>query len=101
RAERVELRFLDVAVPLDEARTARVEPARARRVDRARDVALEHDRLPLAPQLRVRDRYRGEQRARVRMLRLLVENVPARNLGNLAEVHHEHAARDVADDVEV
>src|SRR5205809_586449 len=57
-AERVERRVLDVAVALDEARTAGMEVTRARRVHRARDVALEHDRLALTAELGVRDRHR-------------------------------------------
>src|SRR5204863_3595074 len=40
-AERIERRILDVTVACLEARTARVEVARARRVQRARHVALE------------------------------------------------------------
>ncbi len=59
--------------PSVEARAARVEPAGARRVDRARDVALEHDLLARAPEIRVGDRHGREQRARVRVLRLGVE----------------------------
>ena len=47
-AERAELRLLDVAVALDEARAARVEPAGSGRVDRVRDVALEDDRAAAA-----------------------------------------------------
>src|SRR4051794_3840396 len=38
-------RVLDVAMPLVEARAARVEVARRRRVDRVRHVAFEHDVL--------------------------------------------------------
>src|SRR5262245_33330395 len=57
-AKRVERRFLDVAMPLVEPGAARMEPAGARRVDRARYVAFEHDRLALAAELRVRNRHR-------------------------------------------
>ena len=51
-ADAVELRRLDVAMPGVEARAAGVEPARRRRVDRVRDVALEHDRLARAAERR-------------------------------------------------
>src|SRR5690349_11716600 len=41
-----------------------VEPAGGRRVDRARDIALQPDALPLGAPVRVRDRHRGQQRDR-------------------------------------
>src|SRR5215216_1818657 len=56
-AERVERRVLDVAVTLDEPRAAWMEVAAARRIHGARNVALEHDRLALAADVRVRDRH--------------------------------------------
>ena len=46
---------------------AGAEPAAARRVDRARHVALEHDPLALALPLRIGVRHGREQRLRVRM----------------------------------
>ena len=49
-AARLELRLVHVAHARLEARAARVEPAAAGRVDRARHVALEHDRLAAAGQ---------------------------------------------------
>src|SRR6476620_11541173 len=100
-AEWIERWLLDVAMPFDEARAARVEPARARRIDRARDVAFEDDRLALAAALGVRDRNRRKECARVRVLRLLVERVTRRELRDLAQVHDHHAVGDVADDVQV
>ena len=51
------------------------EPAAARRVDRARHVALEHDPLALAFPLRVRMGYRRQQCLRVRMAGLVVQVV--------------------------
>src|SRR4249919_347192 len=42
-AERIERWILHVAVPFLEPRAARMEAAAARRIDRARNVALEHD----------------------------------------------------------
>src|SRR5829696_619045 len=75
--ERIEGRILHVAVPLLEARAARMEAAAAWRIHRARNVALEHDRLPRAAELAVGD------------------------LGDLAEVHDHDAVRDVTDDVQV
>ena len=47
-AEAAESRLVDVAVPSRGTRAARVEAAACRRVDRARHVALEHDRLAAA-----------------------------------------------------
>src|SRR6266568_2984949 len=72
-AEGVQLRLFDVAVAFVEPGTARVEAAAARRIDRARDVAFQHDGLPRAPELRIRDGHSGEQSTRVRVLRLPVE----------------------------
>ena len=101
RPEVVERRLVDVAVPFVEAGAARVEAAGARRVDRIRDVTLEHDPAAQAPARRVRDRHGREERARVRMLGRRVELLLVRDLGDLAEVHHEHAVGDVTDDVQV
>src|SRR5919204_525982 len=97
-AERVERRVLDVAVPVAEAGAPGVEVARGRRVDRVRHVALEHDRLPLAPELRIGDRHRREERARVRMLGRGVELLARGELGDLAQVHDHHPVGDVPDD---
>src|SRR5262245_60920424 len=72
-AEGIE-RWIDhVAVPRLEARAARMEVAGARRIERARNVALEHDRLPGATALGIGDRNGRKQRSRVGMLGLLVE----------------------------
>src|SRR4051794_26228079 len=67
-----------------EARAARMEPACRRRVDWARHVTLEHDRLAGAGRARVRDRDGREQRPRVRMLRMLVEVECRADLDDLA-----------------
>ena len=79
---------------------ARVEAAAARRVDRARHVALEHDPLALR-RSRIGDRHRREQRLGVRVDRPLVELLGRRELDDLAEVHHRDAVGDVAHDAEV
>ena len=100
-AERVEGWIDDVAVACLEPRAARMEVARARRVQRARHVALEHDRLAGATTLGIGDRNGGEQRSRIRVLGLLVELQLWRQLDDLAEVHDEDAVGDVPDDVEV
>src|SRR5439155_4361570 len=100
-AELVERRRVDVAVALDEAWAARVEPARARRIDRVRDVALEDNLLAGAALLRIGDGYGREERARVRMLRRVVELVAIGELDGVTEIHDHHAVGDVADDVQV
>src|SRR5947207_7758125 len=87
-AGRRELGLVDVARALLEARAARVEPARAGWIDRARHVALEHDRLACAGDVGVRDRDCGEQGARVRMLWMVVELAAGGHLDHLAQVHH-------------
>src|SRR5712691_3410767 len=60
----------DVVAALGELcpRASRVEAAARRRIDRRRDVALEDDPLLLRGEVRVRDRDRREQRARVGVL---------------------------------
>src|SRR5919109_343141 len=98
-ASNTTMRRLDVAVALVEARAARVKPACARRVDRARHVALEHDPPPLPADLGIRDRDGGEERARIRVLRLRVEAVPRSDLHGVTEVHDHDAVGDVANDV--
>ena len=78
-----------------------VEPARARRIDGARNVPFEDDRLTLPPELGIRDRNRGQERARIRVLRLAVQRLAVGNLGDLPEIHDHHAVRDVSDDIEI
>src|SRR5262245_54230185 len=58
--EGAQQRLVHVADSLVEARAARMEAARGGRVQRARDVALEHDPLALPPELGVGDRHRRE-----------------------------------------
>src|SRR5947207_12901864 len=70
---------------------ARPEAAAGRRVRRARDIALEHDPLALAPLRRLFDRYRREQRLRIRMRRLVVDLLLVADLDNLAAIYHGHA----------
>src|SRR5205823_3580509 len=100
-AEWVERRRLYVTVARPETWAARMEPARGRRIERARHVSLEHDLLPRTAELGVRDRNRREQRAGVRMLRLAVELGARRDLDGVPEVHDHDAVRDVTDDVQV
>ena len=78
-----------------------MEAAAARRIDRARDVPLEHDPLALRSQIRIRDRDRREQRLGVRHDRPRVELLGRRELDDLAEVHHGDPVAHVADDSEV
>ena len=78
-----------------------MEVARARWVHRAGHVALQHDRLALPAERRVCDRHRREERARVGVLGLGVEQVSRGDLHDLAEVHHQHAVGNVPDDVEI
>ena len=70
------LRLVDRADRLG-ARAARVEAAARRRVERARDVALEHDpRSLLRASRRVGDRHGGQQRGRVRVPRVARTGAP-------------------------
>ena len=90
---------LDLGADLLRDRAAGAEAAAGGRVDRARDVALEHDPLVLAARDRLR--VRREERHRVRVERPAEELLRGRQLDDLAEVHHRDSVGDVADDGEV
>src|SRR3954470_4890868 len=92
-------RRLDLGAHGLRERAARAEPAAARRVDRARDVAAQHDARRLPP--RLRHRNSGKQSLRVRMQRPREEVGRCRVLDDLAEVHDGYPVRDVSDDREV
>src|SRR5436190_1465816 len=94
-------RRLDLHADLRHVAATRVEAAARRRVDRARDVALEDDPLALVAQVRIRDRHGGEQRLGVRHDRPVVELLCRRELDEFAEVHHRDPVADVAHDAEV
>ncbi len=85
---------LGLAQPLVEP-APRVEAAARRRVDRARDVALEHDALALALGNGIGDRHGGQERPRVRVARRGIHDVRWPDLDDLAEVHHRDAVADV------
>ena len=74
-------------------RAAGVKMTAARRVHRARHVALQAD--PLALHLRVRHRHGGEQRLGIGMLRIAVELARVGQLDDAAEIHHRHAVGNV------
>ena len=97
----VDERRLDLGANLGRVAAARMEPAAARRVDRARHVPLEHDPLALRGQVRIRHRDGREQRLRVRHDRPLVQLLGRRQLHELAEIHDGDPVADVADDAEV
>src|SRR4029077_13912536 len=80
---------------------SRVESARARRVDRARHVALEHNGPARSRELRLRDGDGGQKRGGVRMARVPEEVRTAGLLDDLSQIHDEHAIGNVPDDVEV
>ena len=73
------------------ARAPGVEPAARRRVDRRGHVALQDDPPLLLGHVRVRDRHRRQQGARVGVLRVLVQRVARGHLDDLAQVHDRHA----------
>ena len=66
--ERAQERLLDIAHALVEARAARMEATGARRVDRARHIAIQDDRLTFAAELRIRDGNGRTQRLRCNLL---------------------------------
>src|SRR5712691_10625330 len=71
---------------IDCDRTARMEDAPRRRVERARYLAAQHHALALGLQLGVRDRHGGEQRLRVRMPGIFVEGAAVGDLHDLAQI---------------
>ena len=78
------------------------EPAPARRVDRARHVAFEHDPLPRPLLARVRHGHRGQQRLRVRVAGVLVQVVGRRPISTILPRYITATwSRDVAHDREV
>ena len=76
-----------------------MEPATRRRIDSARRIALQ-DHV-IAPDLRVGDRDRGDQRLGVGMTRTVEQLVPRRRLDELAEIHDGDAIADMAHHAEV
>ena len=97
----VDQRRLDLSADLRRVAAAGMEAAALRRVDRARDVALEHDPLPLLRQIGIGNRHRREQRLRVGHDRPRVELLGRRQLDELPEVHHRDPVAHVADDAEI
>ena len=80
----------------------RAEPAPRRRVDRARDVALEPDPLaPAAHRRLLHVGHRGQQRLGVGVVRAVVERLAVADLDDLAEIHHRDLGAEVPDDGEV
>src|SRR5215213_6678616 len=79
--------------------TPGVEAATAGRVDRARYVALQDDRVANGAGLR--HRHGRQQRLGVRMPRRGEDLLPWRHLDDLAEIHHGNAVRHMLDDCEV
>ena len=75
-----------------------MEAASGRRLDRARDIALQNN--PLAAIRFVNLWDCGKKRLCVRVLRRIVDHFLARKLHHLPEIHHTHPVGHVADDVE-
>ncbi len=100
---------IDELGPLDTAHVgcvaaARMKPATARGVDRARHLALEDDPLASCDSVLLACLYhrdRGQQRLGVGVDRARVEVVGRRDLDDDAQVHHRDPVGDVADDAEV
>src|SRR5256884_331479 len=78
-----------------------MEDTPARRIERARHFAAQHDPLTLGFERRIGDGHGREQRLRVRVQRRVVERLAVGDLDDLAEVHDGHAVGDVAHDREV
>src|SRR5262249_13264359 len=88
--------FLAHAAALREG-AAGMEAAPARRIDRTRHIALQHDAFALAGHVR----HGGQQGARIGMAALGIELRGRRNLRNLAEIHHGDTIADVLDHAQV
>src|SRR6266496_1268350 len=78
-----------------------VKDASRRRAERARHLAPQDRALAGELDRRVGDGHGREQGLGVRVLRVLVERLPVGQLDDLAEVHHGHLVRDVANRREV
>ena len=77
----------------------RVERATGRRMQRARNIALEYD--PFAYHRRIRHRGRRQQSSRVGMQRPLVEFFSRGDLDDTTEVHHAHPVAYMLHDAQV
>ena len=80
-------------------RAARVEAAAGRRIDRARDVALQHQAV--APGPRVRHRRRGDQRLGIGMQRPVEHGRLGADLDDPPEIHHRDPVADMLDHAKV
>ncbi len=76
-----------------------MKPATGRWVAGAREFARQHDAL--SPAARVERKIGREQRPRIGVGRIAEQGGCRPTLDNLAEIHHRHAIRDTADDVEI
>ncbi len=90
-----------IGADLGRVAAARVEATAARRVDRARHVAGQHDALARPLEHRVGHGHGREQRLGVGVDRPAVQLLGRRELDDLAEVHDRDAVGDVAHDPEV
>src|ERR1700730_3668421 len=91
--------LLIVCARRDTHRAATVEAASRWRIDRARNVTLEHDSL--ASHRGIGNGYRGEERLGVGVRRISVQLLARRNLDDLPEIHHGYARRYVFDNRQV
>ena len=82
-------------------RTARMETASARRIDRGGYVAGQDYPFPLRLDLRIGHGDRRNQRLRVRMKRLRIHLFAVGKFDYLPEVHDGYPVRDVADRPEI
>jgi hypothetical protein len=90
-------RGVDGGARVEHLGAAGPEVAAARRIERARDVALEDDPLPLPLAAGVGDRHRRQQRLRVRVLRLARQPLGVGDLDDPTQVHDGDAVADVLD----
>src|SRR5215467_12208074 len=87
----------DAATAILRERAARMEDAACGRIERAWHLAAQHEMLATRLELGIRNRHRGQERARVRMQRIVVERLAIGKLDDLAEIHHRDTIGDVAD----
>src|SRR3954466_16395663 len=100
RGDLYELRNLFRAL-LARLETARPKDAAAGRVNRARNIAPEHDARAVALLLRIRDWDGRQKRVCVRVQRRRIQHLAWSRFHDLAEVHDRYAMRDLADHREV
>ena len=82
-------------------RTSLGKTAAVLRVDRAWNLALNHDTLLLTHQPRIRNRNRGQKHLRVRMQRMCIQLFGIGKFNHRSQIHNDNTVRNVFNDAQV